>query len=779
MKLMVSSYGAGAHNGEEEETSVLSYILGPHIFNEPCPCEITISDPTGVKAQKYIVDAEKDVAAAIADDGGSMTDETTEANEATADDMTLLPATPAVNDAYYFGFNESTIGAIKLNVSTAGVGTWTITWEYYNGAWTALSGVTDGTTGFTMAGENTISWTVPSDWATTTVNSQGPFYYVRGRVSAYTTINAQPLGQQVYYSIVWPGAAKVTIEDPDSTDVFFGRLLKIDSDAENRTLMFYCEDWLSQLDDEQIDYDFREDLDGSGLRESEIYPDYDDGDGLGIAPAYTSGATYYVYDRDMSWDADEFNGMNMILSDKMAGSIKVATGPYQETVTPSAAPMGVDSFTNDIGDLWTDDADVHTMTDTADFYVVYDFKSWVTDSSWHSSTTGARIHMKANGHEDHDIEVQIKQQTGPSYSTVGEIARTTTVGYEHYTFEIPEELLADMFDSDGIGSVKIDVTEPTGGTLYVYYIMLEVDVDTTGYSTAISISDTTSNRLTIGTDLTADATKVWHGLPYSIAREIYKHIDSAETPGTLITNGDVLQTLTCAATIEHTSGISTRQFKDVTRLDILKDVARQDKSEFYIALGGSTVTYKSTWNEGSPTAFTDATPTSLRMIQDYGRLFNEFNIYGMRIGDRELSSTKNDSTSIETFGITKSKVERNTGLVSEYDTAARGTALVAQHKDIQKILSATIAGLDSSYRLGTEVSVTSTFYNLSSAVYIVDSWEYDSTRHESMIRMHPRVSQTGLLRPEIIHGQRGASRFRRGDPEKYVPDPATNTVTND
>jgi len=33
---------------------------------------------------------------AVADDGGTQTDETTAANDATTDDMTLLPASPAV-----------------------------------------------------------------------------------------------------------------------------------------------------------------------------------------------------------------------------------------------------------------------------------------------------------------------------------------------------------------------------------------------------------------------------------------------------------------------------------------------------------------------------------------------------------------------------------------------------------------------------------------------------------------------------------------------------------
>jgi hypothetical protein len=107
---------------------------------------------------------------AIAEDGGSFSDETDEANDATPDDMTLLPATPAQEDAYYFGY-DLLFGKFDLNISTAGAGTWTITWEYWNGAWVALSGVTDDTSGFTVGGANEISWTLPTDWAARSIES--------------------------------------------------------------------------------------------------------------------------------------------------------------------------------------------------------------------------------------------------------------------------------------------------------------------------------------------------------------------------------------------------------------------------------------------------------------------------------------------------------------------------------------------------------------------------------------------------------------------------------
>jgi hypothetical protein len=127
------------------------------------------------------------VAAAIQDDGGVFTDETTDANSAAAADVNILPATAAVNDAFYVGYS-SNFKSVEFNISTGATGTYTITWEYWDGsAWSALANVTDGTSGFQTTGVTSVTFDQPVDWTTTTVNAQGPFYYIRGRVSAYTS----------------------------------------------------------------------------------------------------------------------------------------------------------------------------------------------------------------------------------------------------------------------------------------------------------------------------------------------------------------------------------------------------------------------------------------------------------------------------------------------------------------------------------------------------------------------------------------------------------------
>ena len=146
-------------------------------------------------------DLEKVVDGAVADDGGVQTTETTAAQNATANDITLLPATPALNDAYYFGFDYPWDNLL-LNLGTQGVGVWMLSWEYWNGGWVALDGVTDNTLGFTASpGIKTVIFTRPGDWVLTNINGAGNKYWIRARVSVYTSVSQQPTRTQAWCRI--------------------------------------------------------------------------------------------------------------------------------------------------------------------------------------------------------------------------------------------------------------------------------------------------------------------------------------------------------------------------------------------------------------------------------------------------------------------------------------------------------------------------------------------------------------------------------------------------
>jgi len=137
---------------------------------------------------------------ASAYDAPAYADETTEANEATADDMTLWPLVPVAGDAYYFGAHrEFTI--LNLTVGTVGAGGNVCDWEYWNGAWVALSGVTDSTDAFNNTGTNTVTFDAPVDWLTTNDGGNLPAdcYWIR---AISTTAGTQSLGTQAWTNAV-------------------------------------------------------------------------------------------------------------------------------------------------------------------------------------------------------------------------------------------------------------------------------------------------------------------------------------------------------------------------------------------------------------------------------------------------------------------------------------------------------------------------------------------------------------------------------------------------
>jgi len=124
------------------------------------------------------------------------TDETTVANDSTANNMNLIPIA-TVEDAYYFGSNTKFSG-IKLTIGTVGVYVATLVWEYYNSTsstWISIPILTDNTSGFTQSGM--VLFNPPTDWTTVAVNSSTK-YWIRCRVSAFASKTTSPLGTQAW-----------------------------------------------------------------------------------------------------------------------------------------------------------------------------------------------------------------------------------------------------------------------------------------------------------------------------------------------------------------------------------------------------------------------------------------------------------------------------------------------------------------------------------------------------------------------------------------------------
>jgi hypothetical protein len=163
------------------------------------------------------------VKGAAQDNGGVFTDYTSQAQDATASDVVLLPAAPATDDAFYLGF-DIPAGMSTVDIGVAGVGSWAVTWEYYDGSsWTALSNVDDRTSAFSILGRNIITWDVPTDWATTTVVSKSA-YWVRARVSSFTSITTQPLSSLIQYETGewWSWVETLPLDTQEQLTLYLG-----------------------------------------------------------------------------------------------------------------------------------------------------------------------------------------------------------------------------------------------------------------------------------------------------------------------------------------------------------------------------------------------------------------------------------------------------------------------------------------------------------------------------------------------------------------------------
>ena len=149
------------------------------------------------------------------DSAGTFTEETTDANSSANADWTVFPSSEATGDYVAIGYTEPFTEVIfDYANGTAGVGG-AVTLEYWDGdGWAALSGVTDNTTGFTVAAADDLSvtWTKPTDWAKRKISSGAPLYYIRARITTVYTTNPVldqgfiPGIAQVESVVVVPGA---------------------------------------------------------------------------------------------------------------------------------------------------------------------------------------------------------------------------------------------------------------------------------------------------------------------------------------------------------------------------------------------------------------------------------------------------------------------------------------------------------------------------------------------------------------------------------------------
>ena len=173
----------------------------------------TQTDPTKVLLKEFAT-----AALCFTEDApGTYADETAALLSATADDVEVFPATPALDDAMHIGHATNKFTEFKPNTSTQGDGVWDMVGEYWDGsAYVSLPNFTDGSSGFTSAtGIASMTWDEPVDWVKNTVDGVLA-YWVRFRISDFTSVTTAPQLAQGFINTSIPTWTDTTADAIDA-----------------------------------------------------------------------------------------------------------------------------------------------------------------------------------------------------------------------------------------------------------------------------------------------------------------------------------------------------------------------------------------------------------------------------------------------------------------------------------------------------------------------------------------------------------------------------------
>lgn len=130
------------------------------------------------------------------------TDQTSEANDVVENDVDLFPESPGIWDGFMVGMKHPYWDRIRIDIGTAGVGTWQIEWLYWNGvAWVGIGGVEDGTNSLQVSGRNDVIFEQPTLWSLKTVNG-AERYWVYCRIVTLDALTIRPLGTRLWVGVI-------------------------------------------------------------------------------------------------------------------------------------------------------------------------------------------------------------------------------------------------------------------------------------------------------------------------------------------------------------------------------------------------------------------------------------------------------------------------------------------------------------------------------------------------------------------------------------------------
>jgi hypothetical protein len=197
-------FAANEHTTYDQAKLFIDYAYGSGVTTATC-------DDVTFATSKY---RQAPITHIYIDDGGVFS-----INHVNSTAYDLLPATPAVNDAIYFGIASANPDSGPFNNLVFDIGTvqsgCTIVWEYFQGgatsAWSTLgsTALIDTTQSFTNEGIGSLTFLQPWDssgvgsWTATTVNTVAG-YWIRARVTGVSSPTPPAQQNRSIYSTAWP-----------------------------------------------------------------------------------------------------------------------------------------------------------------------------------------------------------------------------------------------------------------------------------------------------------------------------------------------------------------------------------------------------------------------------------------------------------------------------------------------------------------------------------------------------------------------------------------------
>lgn len=542
----------------------------------------------------------------------------------------------------------------------------------------------------------------------------------------------------------------IYIEDPDGTKVFDGRIRDIST--RGTFVILECEGWLSQHNDMSIEsYNTKEIL---------LSPTYRDGVIGSVSGAQILDCT--VNSQNPSWTTNQWANGNyaVVFPDNLSSVARIAD-VYAQNVTHAEGELGF------VMGLWWDYSQQKYFTDAGDEgdLRTLDVKD-VPPGDWDSGhaiggtpwgTIGnppwfqvefqlgvSKTLLVSNGLDIHVHAHWWSHGYGgnPYHSAVAfrvynwnTSAWVTLLSSENYDGSFESDLTSqsnDYVSDSGVVRVRMtlvnyDQENDANSPLWdMDYCKLTIHYNGVVQIGTFPITANTDNDITSSADF-ANA-GVQASDPFVICKK------SSENIKALVQTYDTQKTFT-VTNVFATSKYPPREWKEATAFQIISELADEDDCDFWVDLS------QNFYYNKTPTSPTKIIDSDDRFL-DFGismlgsQLKNEAHIWGYKYpspSTMEVHQVRTSQSSKDTFGLTKTHVERDTSIYTAVDANTRGDAILSKSSFPKRQFTVVLVGKLTtdgySIDVGETVNLILSKYSLNENLIVVGK-AYDPIRDE-------------------------------------------------